>query len=186
MYEVEIKLPVQSAEKIEAGLCRLGFTLLHRLREEDHYFDNDEGRIRISGEALRVRSITDLESKKTESAITFKGKIMDTVAKTRLELETGVGDQVIVTQIFEALGYHPVSPSVIKVRHEYAMERMHACVDRVEGLGDFLELEIVVSDEREKEAAIREISGVLEKLGYSLEDTIRNSYLGLLQGAEYV
>ena len=111
---------------------------------------------------------------------------MDTVAKTRLELETEVGDQVIVTQIFEALGYHPVSPSVIKVRHEYAMERMHACVDRVEGLGDFLELEIVVSDEREKEAAIREISGVLEKLGYSLEDTIRNSYLGLLQGAEYV
>ena len=107
---------------------------------------------------------------------------MDTVSKSRKELETGVSDGLLAEQIFESIGFLKVSPSVIKTRQELTFEDMTACIDRIDGLGAFLELEIVVAHEDEKDAALSKISRVLEQLGYSLKDTIRNSYLALLQG----
>ena len=184
MYEIEMKLPVESAEEAEARLIEQGFILLQRIREEDHYYDNDASQIRNNGEALRVRSVTDLDTGAEEAVITFKGKRMDTVSKSRKELETGVSDRDVAMEIFSSIGFHAVSPSVIKTRQEYEKGRMHACLDRIEGLGDFLELEIVIAKESDKDAAQEEIRSVLETLGYSLQDTIRTSYLGLLQGIE--
>jgi len=182
MFEIEVKVPLKDAAETEMQLIESGFCKSQKIREEDHYYDNASSSIKNNGEALRVRHITDLASGESESVITFKGKKMDTVSKSRKELETGVSDGQLAEQIFEAIGFSRVSPSVIKVRQELVWEDMTACVDRIDGLGGFLELEIVISDEEEKDSALSKISLVLEKLGYSLSDTIRNSYLALLQG----
>ena len=182
MFEIEVKVPLKNVEETTAHLQKIGFCMRQRIREEDHYYDNALSQIKTNGEALRVRHITDLESGESESVITFKGKKMDTVSKSRKELETGVSDGKLAEQIFEAIGFCKVSPSEIKVRQELTWEDMTACIDRIDGLGAFLELEIVIADEGEKDAALAKISQILEKLGYSLSDTIRNSYLALLQG----
>ena len=58
---------------------------------------------------------------------------------------------------------------------------MTACVDQVTGLGDFLELEIIVEDETRREAALREIEILLGKLGYTMQDTTRTSYLSMIE-----
>ena len=58
---------------------------------------------------------------------------------------------------------------------------MTACVDRVTGLGDFLELEIIVEDETEQAAALGEIEMLLEVLGYTMQDTTRTSYLSMTE-----
>ena len=184
MYEIEIKLPVGDAADMEKQLAGLGFLKLQSVREEDHYFDNEAAQIKNSGEALRVRTVTDLSDGRSESVITFKGKKMDTVSKSRKELETGVSERETAMEILRAIGFHAVEPAVVKIRKEYTKGRMHACLDSVEGLGDFLELEIVVESEADKDPAMEEIAGVLSRLGYSLADTERRSYLGLLTGAE--
>ena len=57
---------------------------------------------------------------------------------------------------------------------------MTACVDRVEGLGEFLELEVVAETEEKREIYLEQMKEILNALGYSMEDTVRTSYLGLL------
>lgn len=181
MIEVEVKLPVEDLERIKKELSAGSFQRVQLLREEDHYYDNDAQDIRMSGEALRIRKTTDLETGYVQKLITFKGKKVDKVSMTRTELETEVGDASTMHELFEALGYHEVKPAVIKVRDELAYESLHACLDEVEGLGSFLELEVVVEDDSEREMALCEIERVLKRLGYQMSDTIRTSYLTLLQ-----
>ena len=109
---------------------------------------------------------------------------MDQVSMSRKELETGVEDSDVCIGILEALGFQIVEPKVIKTRQEYTLDQMHACVDRVENLGDFLELELVIEEEQGKETALQEIEKVLQRLGYTRKDTVRNSYLSMLQHVE--
>ena len=56
-----------------------------------------------------------------------------------------------------------------------------ACLDYVHGLGEFLELEVLVSSEEEKDAALTQIENILNSLGYQISDTVRTSYLSMLQ-----
>ena len=58
---------------------------------------------------------------------------------------------------------------------------MTACIDQVQNLGNFLELEIIIQEDEDKDEALRQIENVLLELGYSLKDTVRNSYLSMLQ-----
>ena len=56
-----------------------------------------------------------------------------------------------------------------------------ACLDNVRGLGDFLELEILVEREEKKDAALGQIKDVLNSLGYQVSDSVQTSYLSMLQ-----
>lgn len=54
-------------------------------------------------------------------------------------------------------------------------------LDQVEGLGDYLELEIIGTGEEQRESCLEEIEAVMKEVGYEQKDTIRTSYLSLLQ-----
>lgn len=184
MIEVEMKLPVADRRKVAADLEKLGFVRSGLVREEDEYFDNDAGQIRKCGEALRIRRIENLLTGKSDAVITFKGRKVDSISMSRRELETGVEDAAVFTQILEAIGFQIIPPAVRKTRQEYVLGDMNACVDQVQDLGDFLELEIVIAEEADREDALQRIEEVLRKLGYGVEDTTRNSYLSMLQHVE--
>ena len=201
------------------------------------------------------------------AVITYKGQKLDRVTMTRPEYETEVSDPETADKILAALGYHVVPPEVMKLRKNLVRGEMTACLDHVQGLGDFLELEILVEESRtvdesrrmeksriaeedppvgksrtakksrrmeksrtaeedplagkcriaeesqaeggkgenplpipateeeiigrrsmtttaKRKAALDRIEEVLTKLGCSLEDTVTNSYLSMLQGRE--
>ena len=181
MVEVEIKLPIKNKEIVEKSLEKLGFVKAGLVREEDVYFDNESSRIRENGEALRVRKVTNLATDESETRITFKGKKLDQVSMTRKELETGVSDAEVCIQILEAIGYQAIPPEVVKTRQEYTFENVTACIDQVQNLGDFLELEILIEEDENKENALLQIEKILQRLGYTLKDTTRTSYLSMLQ-----
>ncbi|MDO4492109.1 MAG: class IV adenylate cyclase [Lachnospiraceae bacterium] len=197
MIEVEIKLKVSSPEVVEQQLRQLGFAYHAAYLQEDSYYDNRDGLIRSDGQALRLRTITACGDGKPSShtCITFKGKKLDTVSMTRQELETEVGDRFVLDRILQALGYQVIPPSVVKHRKEYVRSGFHlpddnrtqitmnACLDQVDGLGDFLELEMM-TDEDERGMALDCIEEMLHKLGYSICDTTTSSYLSMLQGVE--
>ena len=111
--------------------------------------------------------------------ITFKGAKTDSRSMTRKELETEVGDPQTAREILKSIGFTPV-PAVEKERQHFHKQGITACVDRVKNLGDYLELEKIVSTEAEKTEALRELEEVLQSLDYSMEDTIRTSYLSML------
>lgn len=202
MIEVEIKLPLRQKEEAEETsriaeeLCGLGFCKAARFRQRDSYFDNAAGEIRKGGKALRLREIEDLIRGGMTAELNFKGPRMDRVSMTRQELETEIGQAETGRRILAALGYSPVPPEVIKERTEYRRENITACLDRVKGLGDFLELEILAEEEtpgsrkecgtvnpdgEDPGAALQELEALLRKLGYGMSDTVTSSYLSMLQ-----
>ena len=51
----------------------------------------------------------------------------------------------------------------------------------MEGLGEYLELEILVEQEEDRQQALQQIEERLLSLGYSMQDTTRISYLSMLE-----
>lgn len=179
MIEVEVKLPIYRRSTTEKALREMGFSPLDLIRESDIYFTSDFHDFMVRDEALRIRSSENLTLGTCSYAITYKGPKMDSVSMTRKELETGIEDPEIGRNIFIALGYRELTP-VNKLRQYYQLKEIHACVDQVEKLGSFLELEVLIDQESERERALEQIRGILEAAGSSMDETTRVSYLGML------
>ncbi|MEM3896541.1 MAG: class IV adenylate cyclase, partial [Archaeoglobaceae archaeon] len=64
--------------------------------------------------------------------------------------------------------------TVKKTRKIFSIGNAIVCVDHVEGLGNFIEIEVGNLAEKEK------IFQIAESLGYSREESIRASYLELI------
>ena len=181
MIEVEIKLPIADLDTIKRKLLKMGFKETAVIEERDTYFDNRQGDIRANGEALRVRETKDYLTGESRAQINFKGKKLDTCTMTREELETGVEDGEICRNILQVIGYAPADPEVFKDRTMMQKESITAFLDNVRGLGGFLELEILADSEEEKDVALKRIENILNSLEYQISDTVRMSYLSMLQ-----
>ena len=181
MIEVEVKLPITDPDMIKKKIQEIGFKEACFVEERDTYFDNAHGEIRANGEALRVRETKDQSTGEIRAQINFKGKKLDAQTMTRKELETGVEDGEICRNILQAIGYSPAAPEMVKERQMLQKDGMTACLDHVHGLGDFLEIEILVDSETEREESLCQIEAILNRIGYQLSDTVRTSYLSMIQ-----
>lgn len=182
MIEVEVKLPVSEPDMVKAEILKMGFKEAAFIQERDTYFDNAGGDIRANDEALRVRETKDYLTGKIRAQMNFKGRKLDARTMTRQELETGVENGEVCRKILQAAGFIPAAPEVVKERVMLQKDNVTACLDSVHGLGEFLELEILVPGEAEKDAALGQIEAILNRLGYQISDTVRTSYLSMLQG----
>lgn len=194
MIEVEIKIKIGEEEAVEEKLLKQGFRKITQILEIDTYFDNDKQEIRGGDKALRLRETKRIEqadidfasakkdSQNIKVEINFKGPKLDQAFASRPEFETQVKDAESMRMILQALGYEKVEPQVVKKRIMYVKENVTACLDHVENLGAFLELEILIDCKSQKEAALAEIRELITLLGYSMDDTTARSYLSQLQG----
>jgi adenylate cyclase class 2 len=108
-----------------------------------------------------------------QSFLTYKGRKIDAKSKTREEIEVVVSDADSANLILLRLGFEPVA-EVSKVRKRYKIDEFEICLDDVEGVGPFVEVETKgdnMAELRDKALAI------LEKL--NLRKTERKSYLEL-------
>jgi predicted adenylyl cyclase CyaB len=67
-----------------------------------------------------------------------------------------------------------------KYRSLFLVGRTRVHLDRVEGLGHFLELEVQLVDDESSEHGIREATDLMEKLGIQPEQLIEGAYIDLL------
>lgn len=72
------------------------------------------------------------------------------------------------------------SGRVKKHRTLFIKGRTRIHLDRVEGLGDFLELEVVLSEGEQPDAATAEAGELLRRLGISHEQFVEGAYIDLL------
>lgn len=178
-FEIEIKLPVKFPEQILEKLLVMDFRKEATIRESDMYYNSEYHDVKKLGEALRIRKSRDLSTGQTRAQINFKGKKIDRVSMSRQEYETEVENSECMEQILMALGFMPVA-GVQKTRCYLKKDEMTVCLDQVDGLGDFLELEVITSDESMREMYLDKMEQLLKVLELSMEDTVRTSYLGML------
>ncbi|PKL37185.1 MAG: class IV adenylate cyclase [Spirochaetae bacterium HGW-Spirochaetae-1] len=168
MLEIEIKSPCDGHEKIMARLADMGALLTTTRTEEDLYFNHPARDFRETDEALRIRRID------ADSIVTYKGPKLSGRAKTRLEVETAVESFQSMRDILEHLGFVS-SGSVLKERKIYHLKDVEVCLDSVQGLGTFVELEKMGED---RERIEDELFGLAARLG--LESFERRSYLEMV------
>jgi adenylate cyclase class 2 len=177
-YEVEQKFPVADVAAVEGGLAQRGVGVSQPQAEVDLYFAHPARDFARSDEALRIRRQGPL------SSITYKGPKIDQTTKTRREIELplppGEESAAAWAELLEVLGFRPVA-EVRKLRRKVEIPWQGRCVqgslDEVEGLGSFVELELV-EDEAGVESARACIASLAESLG--LRESERRSYLELL------
>jgi adenylate cyclase class 2 len=178
MLEVEVKYRAVDHAALEYQLLRWSAHLVDNVEESDAYFNAPHRDFAKTDEAFRVRRIG------PTNFVTYKGPKTDAQTKTRREIEVRLGDGTEAANQFEelliALGFR-LTAVVRKRRKTYHLHRddftLHICLDDVENVGKYAEVEIVAPEsdlDRAKTAVLK----VAAELG--LTEMERRSYLELL------
>lgn len=171
MIEIEVKVRAEHA-RVRPFLENLGAEKVKVEEQSDAYFAAPHRDFAKTDEAIRIRSLDG------KSILTYKGPKLDAVSKSRKEFETFVEEGPMV-QILHALGFSEAG-AVRKVREVFRVEEITVCLDTVEGLGEFLEVEIVAGDESELEVSRAKLFEFLGRFGVGKADSIRTSYLEMV------
>lgn len=182
MYEVEIKVRA-AHDRIEDRLADRDTRALGTVTQVDTYYDAPTRDFAETDEALRVRRQTDGDDKQV--LLTYKGPLVDTASKTREEAETQVESEADMRSILDGLGYEPAA-TVRKERAMYGYEGCTVTLDTIDGLGEFVEVEVTddAVEYDDIDEARKSAIAVLESLGLDSDEQIQTSYLGLLLASE--
>ncbi len=169
MIEIEIKSPCDNLEEVKRLILQKGGGEIGSKSQLDLYYAHPCRDFASTDEALRIRR------EGLEHVLHYKGPKLDRVSKSREEISSPVPDPRSFTLILERLGFKLVS-QVEKHRTVLSLEGVEISLDRVAGLGDFVELEIMGDD---LESGRERLLSMMKELG--LEKSERRSYLELLQ-----
>lgn len=167
ILEIEIKSPCSDHDAVIEKARALGAGYSKKLREVDLYLNHPARDFRDTDEALRLRQVNN------SVILTYKGPKLGTKSKTRVEKEVAVEDFNAVLEILELLGFIP-SGTIEKEREIFTLGDVEICIDRVDGLGNFVELEMKGAD---REGIERKLFGIAGQLGLDQFET--KSYLEL-------
>jgi adenylate cyclase class 2 len=168
IMEVEIKAPAPKG--FEKRLSSLNAEFREEVIEEDIYFNHPCRDFASTDEALRIRKTI---RENTEICITYKGPKIDKDTKSREEINMTVNDLKGAEDLLRKLGFVAVA-EVRKKRRYYRAGTLTICVDHVDNLGDYVEVECIGTYEECRERVLNTASAL------GLSDYERQSYLELI------
>lgn len=180
MIEVEKKFTVSGFDAIRKQLGSPDLIVLHAgeaQTQSDEYFNHLQLRFELQDIALRIREVND------QHILTFKGPNHNASTKIRSEIEINLNsaDAEKMSEVFLGLGMHSVA-KVSKNRETVELQwqdsKVKVCLDSVAGVGNFVEIEIVISGDAEVPDAIEKLDSLAARLG--LSESTTTSYLEML------
>jgi adenylate cyclase class 2 len=162
MLEREIKLSFRDSAEARVAILAIGAAPLRGRRlQEDYLLDTADDGLKQRRCVLRLR----MDGGKT--FLTFKGPVQVSAMKVREELETVVGDGLLMLRVLEELGFH-VWFRYQKYREEFSREGVIIALDDTP-VGTFVEVE----------GSERGITQTAEALARAPSDYLFDSYRGL-------
>jgi len=176
MIEVEIKAraPISA---LADELSRRGAGFEKTVVQSDTYYNAPHRDFAVTDEAVRLRE------QDGKAYLTYKGKKLDAKSKTRKEVEVGVSDRAKMEDILLSLGFRKTL-DVVKTRGIYHYKGVEICLDRIEGLGEFVELESMADNAAEIPQKRDELIALMHELGVE-GGQIRESYLEMLLAKKF-
>lgn len=177
-YEIEVKYRRVDHRSLIAKLSDRGAIEEPEVAHEDTYLNHPSRDFRTTNEALRIRRIGN------ENRITYKGPKLGGATKKREEIELSLteGDAAFaqLARLFQNLGFQPVA-TIRKRRHSFRLSSMgrdvEVTLDTADGLGEFVEIETLATDESDLPAAEAAVLSLAASLG--LTEVEPRSYLGM-------
>jgi adenylate cyclase class 2 len=163
--ESELKIRADRLDDVEKRIIELGGAFEGEEFQTDIYYQHPCRDFSETDEAIRVRYV----GEKVE--LTYKGPRMKSEIKRREEVSLRIGEGDVKT-LLRRLGFREVA-KVNKRRRNYLLEGLKVSLDMVEGLGEFIEVELV------KKVSIKHLKELLDRMGVPWRPEER-TYLELL------
>jgi predicted adenylyl cyclase CyaB len=164
MRNLEFKAPLADGRAALSRARRLGAELWGDLHQTDTYFNVSRGRLKLR------------ETATYGAELIFYERAEESAGRPSDYFVTAVTDAASARDVLgRALGIQRV---LRKRRTLVMLDSVRIHFDNVDGLGQFLEIEVPVRDD--EDAAARRLTRLIESLGYSWADCIRRSYLDLV------
>ncbi len=164
--EIEVKVSVENFQDLLQKLGGLGCSFTEPVTQDDVIFINyDRPFIEFTPKDpfLRIRKSKD------QVIFTFKqGEEMNSI-----EREFTVSDAKQLEDTLLFLGFHP-AVQVKKTRRKTRYSDYEICLDEVEGLGSFIEIEKITAEDANK--VQKEMFDFLVSLGVKEGDRVMNGY----------
>lgn len=166
MREIEIKLRAKNLEEIERKLKEKGCVISEPISQHDTIYSLKGSRNEFESASegdviLRIRRLKDVAQLNLKQQRSSEGD--------NLEYETEVKDPEEVHNMLTILNWYPAI-EVKKMRKKGKLGEYEFCLDQVEQLGTFVEIEKLTSDDADPEEVREELFKELESLGLSRED----------------
>lgn len=174
--EIEVKAKVDNFDAVKAKLLELGCVFSDPVRQEDEVFVNFEGdytELRLGTNFLRIRK----ENKAGKERILFTLKQPQSNELDCIEKEVEISDVEQFKGALILMGYHSAI-SVRKNRIKTKYNDTEICLDEVDELGSFIEVEKVT--EGDGDNVQEELFNFLETLGIRREERVIHGYDTLL------
>lgn len=178
MFEAEVKLRVTPLEmrKLPARAKAAGFLYAAASEQIDSYFSSPSKDFQAAGEALRLRE-SRTGSEET-FYLTYKGPRLSSSSVSREEREVTVSNARETVLLLAALGFSQAY-SLKKSRRYFARGPVTLGLDEIEGVGSFIELEIMTNDAEKIPGIVDELYRIAESLGIPKDRAETKSYLEL-------
>ncbi len=163
---IEIKAKIYSLVDLEKKVARIATEGPVEIAQDDTFFRCEKGR-------LKLRALSD-----TAGELIFYQRSDQQGPKESFYVITPSADPASLRRVL-SLACGEVG-RVIKARTVYLVGRTRVHLDRVQDLGDFMELEVVLQDREALEAGVQEAHELMAQLGVQSSDLIEGAYLDLL------
>ena len=170
MKEIEVKAQLNNKETVLQELEKLGCVLSEPITQIDTVYAKIVGSVSEyakNDHFLRIREKSDGRYIFTVKADPTKHALVKT------EHETEILNPVEMRKAIFLMGYH-IANKLTKIRQIGHYKDYEICVDEVEGLGSFIEVE-KISDE-DPEIVLTELKKLLFTLGILPEDETKKGY----------
>ncbi|MDO8571142.1 MAG: class IV adenylate cyclase [bacterium] len=169
MREVEVKAKVENLSELETKLVALGCTFSEPLHQDDHIYNK-------KGDSLgaQYRGMVVLRIRNQNGVYIVTLKQQQENEKDNIEREVVIDDSAAMNDILAIIGYEETM-HVKKVRRSCAYQEMTICLDEVEGLGSFIEVEKLTEGEGGS-IVQEELFLFLETLGVSRNQRVLEGY----------
>jgi adenylate cyclase, class 2 len=175
MHEIEVKSALNDKRAVMQKLTALGVSFTSPATEEDTVYAKEVSSLdsfNRNAEFLRIRVRSD-----GTTLFTFKyhpTRHEGNPESMPLEYETTIGSKEAMEQILLHQGYKE-AVRIRKTRQKGTYNKWEICIDEVEGLGSFMELE-EMAPEKESKRIIEEMCAFFAELGIAREDMFADRY----------
>lgn len=184
MQEVEIKAKLENEEAILAKLTELGVTFSASAAQDDTIYVKETGSLEIflsNSLFLRLRVVDGMRTIFTAKYHENRDAANDTYAT---EYEVDVSSRDMMEQILMLQGYKE-AVRVQKTRRTAVYNGWEICLDEVDGLGSFIEVEHMAEDGADPQTIYESLKVFLSSIGVeeSAVTTMRYDSMILTRGA---
>ena len=167
---IEIKARIENIEDLENKVVAIADEGPTEIIQDDTFFKCGNGR-------LKLRTLS-----KAKGELIFYKRADGSGPKESFYLKSETPEPSILRESL-TLAYGSAG-RVQKRRLLYFKGRTRIHVDRVKGLGNFLELEVVLDDDETNERGIEEARLLLSQLGVEDSQLVETAYVDLLRRAD--